>query len=168
VAIPDNGYVLVARKAPELVAKLPVGEQIKGITNVTPTTFSNYANVLGAGPLLLKNGNMVLDAKLERFLPPFDTKGASRSAIATIKDNGKDKIMLATIQATPEGILPSLPETAEILKKMGAINALNLDGGGSTTMYLGGTILNRALGSVGAIHNALGIFIDSGNGKEQF
>ncbi len=170
IAIPDNGYVLVARKTPELATKLPVGEQIKGVTNVLPNNFANYPNLLGAGPLLLKNGNIVLDAKLEKFRPPFDTTGASRSAIATFKENSKDssKIILTTIQATPEGILPSLPQTAEILKKLGAVNALNLDGGGSTTMYLGGAVLNRALSSVGAIHNALGIFINAPNGKEQF
>ncbi len=157
INIPDNGYVLVARKVPEIVAKLPVGTQIKGITNVKPEAFSDFPNLLGAGPLLVKNGITVLDAAVERFLPPFDTRGASRSAIATTKESGQ--VLLTTIQATPEGILPSLRQTADILKKMGAVNALNLDGGGSTTLFLGGTILNRSLGNVSPIHNALGIFI---------
>jgi exopolysaccharide biosynthesis protein len=160
ITIPDNGYLLVGRKAPEIIAKLPIGEQIKGITNVKPETFNDFSNVLGAGPLLLKNGNVVLDASLERFLPPFDTRGASRSAIATTQISGQ--VLLTTIQATRSGTLPSLKQTAEILKKMGAINALNLDGGGSTTLYLGGAILNRSLENVSPIHNAIGIFINLG------
>lgn len=158
VNIPDSGYILVLRKAPGMLVKLPVGEQIKVNTNIKPETFNDFPNLLGAGPLLLKNGAFVLDAVQERFLPPFDIRGASRSAIATTSESGQ--VMLSTIQATPEGILPSLKQTADILKKMGAINALNLDGGGSTTLYLGGAILNRSQSSVTPIHNALGIFIN--------
>jgi hypothetical protein len=158
VNIPNNGYILVARKVPEIVTKLAIGEQIKGITNIKPETFTDFPNIVGAGPLLVKNGVTVLDAAIERFLPPFDTRGASRSAIATTKESGQ--VLLTTIQATPEGILPSLRQTADILKKIGAVNALNLDGGSSTTLYLGGTVLNRSLGNVAPIHNALGIFIN--------
>jgi Phosphodiester glycosidase len=157
ISIPSNGYILVARQVPELVAQLQPNVQIKGRTLFKPAEFGKYPNILGAGPLLLKNGSVVIDTKLEQFRPPFDKQGASRSAIATTKESGK--VILVTIQATPEGILPSLPQTAEILKKMGATNALNLDGGGSTTLFLGGSILNRALGSVGPVHNGLGIFV---------
>jgi hypothetical protein len=157
IPIPSNGYILVARQVPELVAQLKPNTQIRGRTSIKPVDFGKYPNILGAGPLLLKNSTVVLDAKLEQFRPPFDKQGASRSAIATTKEPGK--VIFATIQATPEGILPSLPQTAEILKKMGAINALNLDGGGSTTLYLGGSVLNRPLGSIGPVHNGLGIFI---------
>jgi exopolysaccharide biosynthesis protein len=160
IPIPDNGYLLVARQVPEVLAKLTVGEQIKGITTLKPEIFSDFSNVLGAGPLLLKNGAIVLNAALERFLPPFDIRGASRSAIATTQESGQ--VLLSTIRATPEGVLPSLRQTAEILKKMGALNALNLDGGSSTTLYLGGSILNRPLGNAAPIHNALGIFINLG------
>jgi Phosphodiester glycosidase len=157
IPIPANGYLLVARQVPELVAQLKPNVQIKGKTLFKPVEFGKYPNILGAGPLLLKNGSVVIDTKLEQFRPPFDTQGASRSAIATTKESGK--VIFVTVQATPEGILPSLPQTAEILKKMGATNALNLDGGGSTTLFLGGSILNRALGSIGPVHNGLGIFI---------
>ncbi len=165
IPIPDNGYLLVARDVPEFLANLTVGEQIKGITTLKPETFSDFPNVLGAGPLLIKNGAIVLDAALERFLPPFDTRGASRSAIATTQESGQ--VLLTTIRATPEGVLPSLRQTAEILKKMGALNALNLDGGSSTTLYLGGSILNRPLGNAAPIHNALGIFINLGINPEK-
>ncbi len=156
--IPDKGFLLVARQAPEITAKLATGTQIKGITSVKPEKFDDFPNLLGAGPLLLKNGNIVLDAAAERFLPPFDTRGATRSAIATTQEDGQ--IILATIRATPEGILPSLKQTAEILKKMGAVNALNLDGGSSTSLFLGGNLFNRNSSNVAAVHNALGIFIN--------
>jgi hypothetical protein len=157
ISIPSNGYILVARQVPELLTQLKPDVQIKGRTAFKPVDFGKYPNILGAGPLLLRSGTPVLDTKLEQFRPPFDKQGASRSAVFTTKEPGK--LVLATIQATPEGTLPSLAQTAEILKKMGAVNALNLDGGGSTTLYLGGSVLNRTLGSIGPVHNGLGIFI---------
>lgn len=156
--IPPTGYLLVARQAPELAAQMTTGVQLTGKTSTKPNNFSAFPHIIGAGPLLLKDGNVVLDPKLELFRPPFDRQGASRSTIATTKDEGK--LIMATIHATPEGILPSLAQAAEILKKMGAVNALNLDGGGSTTLYLGGTVLNRAPGNIGPVHNGIGIFID--------
>ena len=36
----------------------------------------------------------------------------------------------------------SLSEAAEILKDLGAINAVNLDGGGSATMVVNNTLVN--------------------------
>ena len=38
----------------------------------------------------------------------------------------------------------TLKETQEILYKLGAVNAVNLDGGKSSAMYYGGKIVNDA------------------------
>jgi hypothetical protein len=54
-----------------------------------------------------------------------------------------------TLLVTVDGRQPgysiglSLPDTAELLRSLGATEALNLDGGGSTTLASGGTVLNR-------------------------
>lgn len=157
ITIPENGYILVARKVPDIAARLTTGLQIRGITAVTPEAFNQFPNLIGAGPLLVKDGKKVLDAATERFLPPFDTRGAIRSAIATTNLPGQ--VILTTIHGTPTGTLPSLSQTAEILQKIGAINALNLDGGSSTTLYLGGKVLNRP--TIAPVHNGIGIFINA-------
>jgi hypothetical protein len=166
VPIPKDGYVLVVRQSPELVAQLLPGVQIRGRSVTKPTAFSPFPNIIGAGPLLLKNGTVVLDAKLEQFRPPFDTQGATRSAIATTKEPGK--VILATIHATPEGMLPSLPQTADILKRLGAVDALNLDGGSSSSLFLGGSIIDRDVNSVAPVHNAIGIFLNPEAQSNQF
>ncbi|MEE3716626.1 phosphodiester glycosidase family protein [Tumidithrix elongata RA019] len=166
VPIPTNGYVLVVRQSPELVSQLMPGVQLKGRSVTKPTTFNTFANIVGAGPLLLKNGKVVLDAMLEQFRPPFDTQGATRSAIATTKEDGK--LILATIHSTPEGILPSLLQTADILKKLGAVDALNLDGGSSSSLFLGGSIIDRDINAVAPIHNAIGIFLSPDAKSDQF
>ncbi|AFY69968.1 hypothetical protein Pse7367_1680 [Thalassoporum mexicanum PCC 7367] len=166
IAIPRNGYLLVARKSADLATELATGTQLRGRTIISPNTFTNYAHVIGAGPLLLKNGKPVLNAKLEQFRPPFDTQGASRSAIATTGESGK--LILATIEASGDGKLPSLAQTAKILQQMGAVDALNLDGGGSTSIYLGGNMLNRAPDRIAPIHNGIGVFVQPVQSKNEF
>jgi hypothetical protein len=166
IAIPSDGYVLVARQTPEAAKQLPVGMTVRGRQAFIPDKFANFSNLIGAGPLLLKNGSLSLDGKLEQFQSGFDTQSANRSAIATTKEKGK--LILATVQAAPEGVAPNLLQTAEVLKKMGAVDALNLDGGSSSSLFLGGEILNRPITEIAPVHNAIAIFITPPPAKPQF
>ena len=166
IAIPSDGYVLVARQTPEAAKQLPVGMTVRGRQALIPDKFANFSNLIGAGPLLLKNGSLSLDGKLEQFQSGFDTQSANRSAIATTKEKGK--LILATVQAAPEGVAPNLLQTAEVLKKMGAVDALNLDGGSSSSLFLGGEILNRPITEIAPVHNAIAIFITPPPAKPQF
>ncbi|MEI6331755.1 MAG: phosphodiester glycosidase family protein [Pseudanabaena sp. ELA645] len=157
VPIPKDGYILVARDNPEAAKQLPVGIAVRGRQAFIPDKFMGFPHLIGAGPLLLKNGNLVLDGKLEKFQAGFDTQAAPRSAIATTKDKGK--VLLVTIQSAPEGVDPNLLQTAEVLKKLGAVDALNLDGGSSSTLFLGGNVLNRDITEIAPVHNAIAIFM---------
>jgi hypothetical protein len=149
IAIPSDGYVLVARQTPEAAKQLPVGMTVRGRQAFIPDKFASFSNLIGAGPLLLKNGSLSLDGKLEQFQTGFDTQSANRSAIATTKEKGK--LILATVQAAPEGFAPNLLQTAEVLKKMGAVDALNLD-----------------ITEIAPVHNAIAIFITPPPAKPQF
>ena len=166
ITIPSDGYILVARQTPDAAKQLPVGMTVRGRQAFIPDKFANFPNLIGAGPLLLKNGSLSLDGKVEQFQSGFDTQAANRSAIATTKEKGK--LILATVQAAPEGVAPNLLQTAEILKKMGAVDALNLDGGSSSSLFLGGEILNRSITEIAPVHNAIAIFITPPPTKPQF
>jgi exopolysaccharide biosynthesis protein len=122
--------------------------------------------LIGAGPLLLKNGSVSLDGKLEQFQAGFDTQAAPRSTIATTKEKGK--LLLATVQAAPQGVAPNLLQTAEVLKKLGAVDALNLDGGSSSALSLGGDVLNRPVTQIAPVHNAIAIFLSPPPANSQF
>ncbi|NUN64356.1 phosphodiester glycosidase family protein [Pseudanabaena biceps] len=166
IAIPNDGYVLVARQTPEAVTQLPVGMTLRGRQAFIPDRFASFPNLIGAGPLLLKNSALVLNGKIENFQAGFDTQAADRSAIATTKDKGK--LLLATVQAVTGGVAPNLLQTAEVLKKLGAVDALNLDGGSSSTLFLGGNVLNRDVTKLAPVHNAIAIFITPPPTKPQF
>ncbi|MGL4502556.1 MAG: phosphodiester glycosidase family protein, partial [Planktothrix sp.] len=156
IPIPTQGYLLVIRGRPELLKLLPVGTRLQLNSQTEPNEYQNYPNILGAGPLLIQNRQIVLDAAQERFNPAFQQQKAIRSAIAITNNN---TLLLVAVHNRPNGSGPSLAELAQILQKLGALTALNLDGGSSTSLYLGGYYLDRPFSTVAPVHNGLGIAI---------
>ncbi len=41
----------------------------------------------------------------------------------------------------------SMPELTDLMLELGCVSAINLDGGGSTTMVIGGQVINQPSGS---------------------
>jgi exopolysaccharide biosynthesis protein len=66
--------------------------------------------------------------------------------------------MIAAIHNRSGGLGPTLAETAQLMQLLGAVNALNFDGGSSTGLYLGGQLLDRSPSTAARVHNGLGIF----------
>ncbi|MEC4894642.1 MAG: phosphodiester glycosidase family protein [Oscillatoria sp. PMC 1051.18] len=155
-AIPSNGYLLTLRAYPQAANYLPLGTTVN-ITSVTvPEDFANYPQILGAGPLLVKNRQIVLDPEAEKFSQSFSQQTAIRSAIAT-SNNGT--LIIATVHGRVAGKGPNLQELAQLMQLLGAVDALNLDGGSSTSLYLGGQLLDRSPVTAARIHNGIGIFL---------
>lgn len=155
-SIPANGYLLVMRSNPAIAASLPIGTSLQVESTTTPADLNLYPNIIGAGPLLVQNGQMVLDAKSEQFGDAFIQEMATRSAIGQKTDG---TLLLVTVHNRIDGKGATLAEMAEIMNQLGAINALNLDGGSSTTLYLGGQILDRPPRSSARVQNGIGIFL---------
>lgn len=108
--------------------------------------------VIGGGPLLLLDGRSVLDGPGEGFGAAFMSQGAPRTVI------GSDglQLWLITLEGTAdEG--PTLAETTQLLRQLGLRDALNLDGGSSTGLVMGGLQTVRGRGVVSSVHNGLGL-----------
>lgn len=72
---------------------------------------------------------------------------APKTAIGQRKDGA---IILLVIDGRELGSLgATVKEVQEIMSKLGALNAINLDGGKSTTMYYDGEIVNKPSNSMG-------------------
>jgi Phosphodiester glycosidase len=155
VAIPRDGYLLVGR-AGNTLADWTVGTPVKVTGSSTPTAFDRLPNIMGAGPWLINNRQIVLDAKGENFSGGFGTQMAARSAIAI---NAQGKLLIVTALDRVGGKGPTLGELAQLLQSMGAVNALNLDGGSSTSLFLGGQLVNRSPATTAKVNSGLGIFL---------
>jgi len=92
---------------------------------------------VGGGPRLLVDGQIAVDWAAEGFEAGFADGLNPRTAAGTSRDGRQ--LLLVTVdgrQAVSRGV--SLGGMAQILKRYGAWNAINLDGGGSTTLAADG------------------------------
>ncbi len=156
--MPSDGYLLIIRDNSEAIGLLAAGTTLNIESNLTPVDFSQYPNILGAGPLLLQNRQIVLDAKAEKFSDDFIREKAIRSCIGT---TASGTLIIAAVDNRAGGGGPTLSELAQIIQKMGAVDAVNLDGGSSTSLYLGGQLINRSPVTAARVHNGIGIFLPS-------
>jgi hypothetical protein len=108
--------------------------------------------VIGGGPLLLQDGRIVLNGGAESFSAGFLSQGAPRTVIAS----DGSQLWLITLEGTSDSG-PTLPGTAQLLQNLGLRDALNLDGGSSTGLVMGGTMPVKGRGVVGAVNNGLGL-----------
>jgi len=155
VAIPSNGYLLTTRGDISPPPTLAVGKTVKLKTTLNPAYLKDYPFVIGAGPVLLQNGKTVLDVKGENFNSAFGKQTASRSAIGT---TAQQKLIIAAVHNRVGGKGATLGELGQIMRILGASDALNLDGGSSTALYLGGNLIDRPQETAAKVHNGIGVF----------
>ncbi|MBO5043509.1 MAG: phosphodiester glycosidase family protein [Alistipes sp.] len=101
----------------------------------------NKGTVLASGPIMVDNGRI---SDWSNCSKSFIETRHPRSAIFT-KKNGT--IVFLTVDGRSEGNAAgmSIPELAYLAKILGAEDAINLDGGGSTTLWLKGAPENGVL-----------------------
>ncbi|MBD2243103.1 phosphodiester glycosidase family protein [Nostoc sp. FACHB-888] len=157
VPIPQDGYLLTLRaNAASAASQLSIGTAVSISSATAPTDFSRYPHIIGAGPLLIQNRQIVLDAKGEKFSNAFIAEKAIRSGICT---TATGTLMITAVHNRAGGYGPNLAEHAQLMQQMGCVDALNLDGGSSTSLYLGGQLLDRSPNTAARIHNGIGIFL---------
>ncbi len=91
---------------------------------------------IGGGPVLIQNGNIQISSKEERMFANTEETKHPRTAMGY---TATDLIILC-IQGRTPGIAAGagLSQVAQIFKDLGCIEAINLDGGGSSCMLING------------------------------
>ena len=128
--IPQNGYVVVTRDAggKTLQANYAIGDSVE-MSIVTNPDWSNVKMAVTGCSVLLKDGNIP-----EKFsYVDNSTSNHPRTAVASSKD-GKQLILVTVDGRQSSSIGMTQLGLAQFMQEIGAWNALNLDGGGSTTM----------------------------------
>ncbi|MBV9216460.1 MAG: phosphodiester glycosidase family protein [Acidobacteria bacterium] len=95
-----------------------------------------YEDVVSGVPQLIRNGKIDITWQEEKVSKSFVETRHPRTAVAKLKDG---KFLMITVDGRSEssgGI--GLQDLAEYLLSLGAVDAMNLDGGGSTTMWIDG------------------------------
>ena len=138
--IPKNGVVVsVHGAAADAFAKVKVGDKAV-ISQELGSPWNQAVEIMGAGPRLVENGNVKVTAGWEQFPSDIRYGRAPRSAVAILKNGNYLFGVVDGRQADSVGL--TLTEWAELLVKMGAKDAMNLDGGGSSALVVGGEVQN--------------------------
>lgn len=103
---------------------------------------SDRIQVVGGYPELLDEGRRVGDLAVEA-LPGFASSRHPRTAVGFDAEASLLWLVVVDGRQPPYSDGMSLPELADLFVSLGAGEALNLDGGGSSTMILGGRVANR-------------------------
>lgn len=152
--IPSDGYV-VSVHGSSMDAFAAAGTRVGDPTALTEYTGGMWdmaEQIVGAGPRLVENGAVHVTAGEEQFPGDIRYGRAPRSAVGVTRTG---RIVFAVVdgrQSHSHGL--TLTEFAELLVKFGVQNAINLDGGGSSALYVGDDVINspsdgveRAVGS---------------------
>ncbi len=98
-------------------------------------------DVLSFGPQLLEDGSITVNSSYEVAKA---TRSNPRTAIGMIDE--LHYVFVVSDGRTSESAGLSVYELAEFMKSLGAKTAYNLDGGGSSTMYFNGEVINDPVG----------------------
>jgi exopolysaccharide biosynthesis protein len=155
-AIPADGFVISASgtRREEILASAKIGAKASymfshtsfngGLTDnpegLAPS-ITTTEDIVSGVPLLVLNGKIKITWEQEKSSKAFVETRHPRTAVAKLKDG---KFLMVTVDGRSEssaGI--GLEDLAKLLLEFGATEAMNLDGGGSTTMFLDGKVVNK-------------------------
>jgi exopolysaccharide biosynthesis protein len=153
--IPSDGFVISASgKASEWVRQnLGKRTSVRLSLKMSPVEtdqkeeWQKAASIVGGGPQLIKDGRVEITNTAEKILPAFVSDLHPRTAIAKLKSG---ELLLVTVDGRQTASIGmSLTMLADLLIEFGATDAINLDGGGSTTMVIRNKLVNKPSDTTG-------------------
>ncbi len=151
-ALPATGaVVLSAIPASDEALQLLSLQAGSAVTLRWSLGFTNVWDAIGGFPILVADGQSVVGTCTTWFC----TSRNPRTGVGVTAD-GKILMVVVDGRQAKWSVGVSLPKFAAIFRKLGGISALNLDGGGSSTMVVKGEVVNRpSLGHQRLVSTAL-------------
>ncbi len=133
----NGGIVLSATPATDEAT------QLLALTPATPMRlrwalgWNGVFDVIGGGPILVQDNRIVTE--------PCSSSFCRRNPRTAIGWTSTGRVLLVVIDGRQPrwSVGASLGELARIMRDLGAVEAMNLDGGGSSTMWVDGEVVNR-------------------------
>lgn len=153
--IPPQGYVLSygGESVTATLQQLTRGTRVRLDVSYAPVegepkSWQLAQDIVGGAGLLVRDGRDLEDWGIEQFNQGFADNRHPRTMIGTTVEG---TIWLVTVDGRqPESSVGmSLVELRTLAHRLGLVNALNLDGGGSTTMWVQGAVLNKPSDATG-------------------
>lgn len=133
-----DGWAYLFKKA-NVKDELNLGDYVGYVLGNDDSKFDGYGNVIGGRQSLIENGDIAPTVKLENS-NGAQASNVPRSSVG-IKDDGKLVIVAIealrygkTSSSSDDGYGVNLPQLAEFMREIGCYDAMNFDGGGSTSL----------------------------------
>jgi hypothetical protein len=161
VPIPPDGAVLFLRRASPALPDPEAGDAVcTFVLSVKDGVHWGRADfAIGGGPWLVRGGKPAVDGAAQGFDSDFVGKRHPRSAIGHTLDG---ELLLVAVEGRAEASVgATLAEMAQVMLHLGALTAMNLDGGGSTEMVVRGiTVSYPSDGASRPVANSVLIYSD--------
>lgn len=169
VAVPPGQQLVLAYDLRREDLAMPaIGEELRITTALapevtSPTAWEGLWGGVAGGQLLVRDGrrrSVNEWREAAAFSDSHATSAQPRTVIARHRDG---EVWLLTIDGRRPGWSAGLTlrDLADALVSMGVTDAVNLDGGGSTTMTVGGRIHNRPSQSGRSVADGLFLYVDA-------
>lgn len=132
-AVGDEVLLTGAGAAGELVGRLAVGDEVT-ISIETPGLEEPVALAVGGGPVLIREGNLQMGPSANDPRHPRTAVGFNEREIILVTVDGRQGRWSVGM---------SMHELALLMQELGCTDAVNLDGGGSSTAWVRGAVVNR-------------------------
>jgi len=109
--------------------------EFKSLKDGRASGWQGCRTVICGGPTLVRHGRVTLAPRSEGFRDPGFFRQKRRSAVGLTKSN---KLLMVTVDKPIY-----LSDLAKLLIHLGAVDAVDLDGGSSTALYYRGKIVSR-------------------------
>ena len=106
----------------------------------------NVRDAVAAGPSLLTDGQVRITTDEEVFFGSTIPQAHPRTAVGTTTTGELILLVVDGRQRESRGL--DLVELAGVMQDLGCVEALNLDGGGSSTLVVDGVLINRPTGGI--------------------
>lgn len=160
-SVPAGGSVVqgIGASASWLVQQAPVGARLtldEQVRDATSGARVQPDGIVSAAPVLVRHGQLTIDGDTEGVIDVHDLSfgyawAEQRQPRTMAGIDRQGRLLLVTVDGrqpgTSEGV--TIDEGARLMRQLGAVDAMNLDGGGSTAMAVDGMLVNHPSDSTG-------------------
>lgn len=141
--IPKGKFILAAKKnLLDQIERIKKEKKLTLSVSTSPNTEKIYTAVSG-GPQIICQGKVCVEPGKEGFRKGFTSERHPRTAVGYTKDRRFLIMMVVDGRRSEYSQGVNLFELAELMLEAKCYDALNLDGGGSSTMVINNKVVNR-------------------------
>jgi hypothetical protein len=157
--LPGTTTLQATGAATSLLERVRAGDRLRVRTGVRqlgrPSGVLASSTVINGGPQLVQGGRERITQAADGFVRPTDPSFsygfvAKRNPRTFAGVDASGRTLLVTVDGRSVDELGlSIPETADVARSLGMVEAVNLDGGGSTAMVIRGELISRPSDAAG-------------------